>query len=61
MLLRFSRCLSTLSVAACLLTVAGQCRAQGANSVNEHPDSRIDIYGGYGYFHPINSGIDGKQ
>ncbi len=61
MLLRFSQCISSLSIAACLLTAAGLCRAQGANSVNEHPDSRIDIYGGYGYFHPVNSGIDGKQ
>ena len=61
MLSRFSRCLSSLSVAACLLGAAAQCRAQGAASVSEHPDSRIDIYGGYGYFHPVNSGIDGKQ
>lgn len=35
--------------------------AQANKSANEHPDSRIDIYGGYSFWHPINSGIDGKQ
>ena len=61
MLSRFSLCFSSLSVAVCLLVGVTQCRAQGAASANEHPDSRFDVYGGYGYFHPINSGIDGKQ
>ena len=61
MLVRLSRSISQMTLAACLLGSAAHSVAQGAASVNEHPDSRIDIYGGYGYFHPINSGIDGKQ
>ena len=35
--------------------------AQASKSATEYPDSRIDIYGGYGYFHPINSGVGSKQ
>ena len=61
MLSLFSRCLSSLTIAACLFGAAAQGRAQGAASVTEHPDSRIDIYGGYGYFHPFNSEIAGYQ
>lgn len=61
MLVRLSRSISQMTLAACLLGSAAHSMAQGAASLNEHPDSRIDIYGGYGYFHPINSGIDGKQ
>ena len=30
-------------------------------SASEYPDSRVDIYAGYGWFHPLNSGIYGKQ
>jgi hypothetical protein len=34
--------------------------AQNVQSATPHYDSRIDIYGGYGYFHPVNnSGING--
>jgi hypothetical protein len=40
---------------------AAFCAAQATKGGSEHIDSRIDIYGGYGYFHPINSGIDGYQ
>jgi hypothetical protein len=40
---------------------AAFCPAQATKSGAEHIDSRIDIYGGYGYFHPLNSGIDGFQ
>jgi len=61
MLLRLSRCFSALCLAACLSATATQCCAQSAAGANEHPDSRFDLYGGYGYFHPMNSGIDGKQ
>ena len=35
--------------------------AQAIKGGEEHIDSRVDIYGGYGYFHPYNSGIDGFQ
>ena len=34
--------------------------AQAIKGGEEHIDSRVDIYGGYGYFHPLdNSGVDG--
>jgi hypothetical protein len=40
---------------------AAFCSAQATKGGTEYIDSRVDIYGGYGYFHPINSGIDGYQ
>jgi hypothetical protein len=40
---------------------AAFCSAQAIKAGEEHVDSRVDIYGGYGYFHPFNSGIDGYQ
>ena len=43
------------------LGIATLCSAQATKAGEEHVDSRVDIYGGYGYFHPFNSGIDGKQ
>jgi hypothetical protein len=41
------------------VTIAGHAQAKKTSS--EYPDSRIDLYGGYGYLHPINSGINGIQ
>jgi hypothetical protein len=49
-------------IAAVLLGVLAPVAllAQAAKSGGDHPDSRIDIYGGYGFWHPIrDSGIDG--
>lgn len=43
------------------LGTAAFCSAQATKGGEEHVDSRVDIYGGYGYFHPFNSGIDGYQ
>jgi hypothetical protein len=43
------------------LGAAELSRAQATKISTDHPDSRVDIYGGYGYFHPLNSGIDGYQ
>jgi hypothetical protein len=43
------------------LGTAAFCSAQAVKAGDEHVDSRVDIYGGYGYFHPFNSGIDGFQ
>jgi hypothetical protein len=43
------------------LGTAAFCAAQATKAGEEHVDSRFDIYGGYGYFHPFNSGIDGFQ
>lgn len=49
-----------LALAACLgLSVGAQ--GQATSGATEHPDSRVDIYGGWGYFHPLNSGIDAHQ
>jgi len=56
---RLSRLLSGLTASVCLCGVFASCLGQ--KTADEHPDSRFDIYGGYGFFHPINSGIDGKQ
>lgn len=50
-----------LAVLLCFLCGTLKANAQAATSATEHPDSRVDIYGGYGYFHPINSGIDFHQ
>ena len=53
---------STLLVLALLtLGAATNCPAQATRSGAEHVDSRVDIYGGYGYFHPLNSGVNGYQ
>src|SRR5579875_4160437 len=52
--------LPTVLAAGCLLLPAG-AGAQATGAGVEHPDSRTEIYGGYGYFHPVNSGIDGFQ
>jgi hypothetical protein len=35
--------------------------AQAVKSGAQHIDSRVDVYGGYGFFDPINSGINGYQ
>ncbi len=43
------------------LGAATLCSAQATKAGEEHVDSRVDIYGGYGYFHPFNSGINGYQ
>ena len=57
-MLSFSRRLiAPLAVAVSLLGMGAKLNAQATKSATEHPDSRVDIYGGYGYFHPINSGV----
>lgn len=48
-------------VAASGLALASACHAQAVTSAFEIPDSRVDLYAGYGYFHPINSGINHYQ
>lgn len=55
------RLIAPLAVAVSLLGMGTQLNAQATKSATEHPDSRVDIYGGYGYFHPINSGVGAKQ
>lgn len=46
---------------ASLLLYAATAAGQAAGGGTEHPDSTTEIYGGYGFFHPVNSGIDGFQ
>lgn len=41
--------------------VPATAHAQAGAGGTEHPDSRVELYGGYGYFHPTNSGINGFQ
>ena len=55
------RLIALLAVAASVLGVSANMNAQATKSAAEYPDSRVDIYGGYGYFHPINSGVGFKQ
>jgi hypothetical protein len=43
------------------LGAATSCLAQAAKGGTTYADSRVDVYGGYGYFHPINSGVNGYQ
>ncbi|MDE1162982.1 MAG: outer membrane beta-barrel protein [Acidobacteriaceae bacterium] len=40
---------------------ASAAHSQATRTAAEHPDSRVDIYGGYAFWHPLNSGIDHKQ
>ncbi len=53
--------MTRLVLALISLGTAAFCPAQAAKSGTEHVDSRVDIYGGYGYFHPLNSGVNGYQ
>jgi hypothetical protein len=56
--------LTRLLRSAAALFVTGAAIAsmgQATKGATDHTDSRIDIYGGYGYWHPINSGINGFQ
>ena len=55
------RLIASLAVAASLIGASVNMNAQATRSATEYPDSRVDIYGGYGYWHPINSGIGFKQ
>ena len=53
--------LTRLVLALISLGTAAICPAQATKSGTEHVDSRVDVYGGYGYFHPFNSGVNGYQ
>ncbi|HTV08682.1 MAG TPA: hypothetical protein VMD97_06545 [Candidatus Aquilonibacter sp.] len=55
------RLIAVFAVTVSLLGVSAKLNAQATRSATEYPDSRVDIYGGYGYFHPINSGVGFKQ
>ncbi len=49
----------TFAAVSWLLPAAAMGQASGGGT--EHPDSRLEIYGGDGLFHPVNSGIYGFQ
>ncbi|HEY4010316.1 MAG TPA: hypothetical protein VGM11_09220 [Acidobacteriaceae bacterium] len=55
------RLIAHFAVAASLLGASITMGGQATKSASEYPDSRVDIYGGYGYFHPLNSGVGLKQ
>jgi hypothetical protein len=55
------RLIAFLALTVSLFGVSANMNAQASKSATEYPDSRVDIYGGYGYFHPINSGVGFKQ
>jgi hypothetical protein len=58
------RALRSLAHTAVLALCAGSvtmAMAQAVRSAGDYPDSKVDIYLGYGWYHPLNSGIDGKQ
>lgn len=55
------RLIAHFAIAVSLLSAGAKLHAQASKSATEYPDSRVDIYGGYGYFHPINSGVGLKQ
>lgn len=61
MVCRLTRIARVFLVFGGAITLGLSCNAQATSSGTEIPDSRVDIYGGYGYFHPINSGIHGYQ
>jgi hypothetical protein len=50
-----------LFVVVSLGTAAAVSSAQATKGGEQHIDSRADIYGGYGYFHPFNSEVAGYQ
>lgn len=47
--------LATLS-----LGITASALAQAMKSSSENPDSKFEIYGGYGYWHPVDSGVGSK-
>jgi hypothetical protein len=53
--------LASLLLALLTAGAAPLCSAQAVKGGTTHIDSRVDIYGGYGYFRPLNSGVDGYQ
>ncbi len=50
-----------LTVALFCLSAPACLTAQAAKSGVDHTDSRVDVYAGYGFWHPWNSGINGYQ
>ena len=58
---RYVRKLAHVALAALLGGAALSAAAQATKSASEYPDSRVDIYAGYGWFHPLNSGINHYQ
>jgi hypothetical protein len=53
--------LTHLTLVLLSLGTATLSSAQATKGGAEHIDSRVDIYAGYGYFHPFSSGINGYE
>jgi hypothetical protein len=58
---RLFRSLAHAVLLALCAGAAMEASAQAIKSADKYPDSKIDIYLGYGWYHPLNSGVDGKQ
>jgi hypothetical protein len=58
--LRSSKVCQALLLGAAFAVVPLTCAAQAASAGSRLPGpSRVDLYGGYAYFHPVNSSVDG--
>ena len=49
------------ALALCFAAATLSAHAQKSPGAAAYPDSRLDLYAGYGYLHPWNSGINGFQ
>jgi len=58
---RLTQWAQLLLVVVILGTAPAVSSAQAAKGGEQHIDSRVDIYGGYGYFHPFNSEVAGYE
>jgi len=58
---RLTQWASLLLVVVSLGAAAAVSSAQASKGGEQHIDSRVDIYGGYGYFHPFNSSVAGYE
>jgi hypothetical protein len=53
-----SRVSKSSLVTVCAFALGVACFAQAIPTATETPDSKVDFYAGYGYFHPVNSDIN---
>jgi hypothetical protein len=58
---RLTQWASLLLVLVSLGAAPAVSSAQAAKGGEQHIDSRVDLYGGYGYFHPFNSSVAGYE
>jgi hypothetical protein len=53
-----SRILKSAIVCSLLVMATGCLQAQAPTTASDYPDSRLDLYGGYGYLHPFTSSVN---